>query len=303
MNRKKLLITLIMTLSLVLLISGCGNPKDKVLYKINDKSITAYDLSQYLPIFGKTVGVDVSTVTDKAQLAEMQKAALDDLVSLEVIKQYYAAKGKDVIPATKDADLKAFMTQIKGDAATQKFITDEKITDEYLQTFFLNRYYTSAFFAEVSAEIKDPNADAQKYYDSHKSEFTEEQVRASHILVKTKPEAEAILTELKNGGDFAAIAKAKSIDTTSGVNGGDLGYFNKTAMVAPFAEAAFATPVGQLSAIVQSDFGFHIIKVVDKKTVTTSFTDSQQNILYKLFDEAYKAKIEVIKKTMKVVAY
>ncbi|MEI8217020.1 MAG: peptidylprolyl isomerase [Eubacteriales bacterium] len=303
MNRKKLLITLIMTLSLVLLISGCGNPKDKVLYKINDKSITAYDLSQYLPIFGKTVGVDISTVTDKAQLAEMQKSALDDLVSLEVIKQYYAAKGKDVIPATKDADLKAFMTQIKADAATVKFITDEKITDEYLQTFFLNRYYTSAFFAEVSAEIKDPNADAQKYYDSHKSEFTEEQVRASHILVKTKPEAEAILTELKNGGDFAAIAKAKSIDTTSGVNGGDLGYFNKTAMVAPFAEAAFATPVGQLSAIVQSDFGFHIIKVVDKKTVTTAFKDAQQNILYKLFDEAYKAKIETIKKTMKVVAY
>lgn len=300
---KKIIIALIMTLSLALLISGCSNPKDKALVKINDVSITAYDLSQYLPIYGMTIGVDVTTITDKAKLAELEAVALNDLVAMEVIKQYYSEKGQNVIPETKDADLETFMSQVNSDTATKKFLTDNKITDEYLQNFFLNQYYTTAFFADVNDEIKDPKGDAKKYYDEHIADYSTEQVQASHILVKTKAEAEAIMKELVAGADFAELAKTKSIDTGSGANGGDLGYFKKDAMVAPFAEAAFSTEPGQLSGIVESEFGFHIIKVIDKKTVTSSFEIEQQAILYKIFDVAYKSRIEEIKKTMKVETF
>ena len=300
MKNRKLLITLVMTLSIMLTISGCTSAKDKALITINDKSITAYDLSQYLPIYGMTVGVDITKVTDKSKLADMKAKALSDLESMEVIKQYYAGKNQNVIPDTKDKDFETFLTQVNGDAATAKFIKDNKISEDYLKSFFLNQYYTSAFFAEVSKEVKDPVSEAKKYYESNKGEFSTEQVKASHILVKTKAEAEAILKELQGGADFAALAKAKSIDPGSAKNGGDLGYFAKDAMVAPFAEAAFSTPVGELSGIVQTDFGFHIIKVVDKTTKVTAFADAQQNILYKLFDKVYKEKLDSIKATMKI---
>jgi foldase protein PrsA len=298
MNKK--IIAIIMTLSLALLISGCSDPKEKVLVKINDANITAYDLSQYVPIYGMTIGVDVTAITDKAKLAELEATALDDLVAMEVIKQYYSEKGQNVIPETKDADLETFMTQVNSDTATKQFLKDNKITDEYLQNFFLNQYYTTAFFADVNSEIKDPTGEAKKYYDAHIADYSTEQVLASHILVKTKAEAEAIMKELVAGADFAEIAKAKSIDTGSGANGGDLGYFKKDAMVAPFAEASFSTEPGQLSGIVESEFGFHIIKVFDKKTVATTFEEEQQNILYKIFDTAYKNRIEEIKKTMDI---
>ncbi len=85
------------------------------------------------------------------------------------------------------------------------------------------------------------------------------EIKASHILVKTKEEAEKIIKELKDGGDFAKIAKEKS-ECPSKQNGGDLGYFGKGAMVPEFEKAAFALKVGEISKPVQTQFGWHVIK-------------------------------------------
>ncbi len=300
MNKLKKAVVVLVVTGLILMLGACGAADAKKMVQINDVKITAGDLDQYIPLYGLTTGTDLTTVTDKAKLAEIKKAALEDLVSMEVIRQYFDGKKQTVIPETKDADFKKFMDQVNADAATKKFLADNKITEEYLQKFFLNQYYTSAFFSEVTTAFKDPEAAGIAYYDANKSEFTSEQVRASHILVKTKAEAEAILKELQGGADFATIAKAKSIDTGSGAQGGDLGYFSKDQMVAPFSEAAFATPIGQLSGIVESEFGFHILKVIDKKTATKTYAEAQQEILYKLFDQAYMAKLDEIKATMKI---
>jgi len=91
------------------------------------------------------------------------------------------------------------------------------------------------------------------------------QVRASHILVRTKEEAQAILDELKKGADFVELAKTKSIDTGTAANGGDLGFFASGAMTEAFETAAFKLNVGQLSPIVETEYGFHVILCTDKK--------------------------------------
>jgi foldase protein PrsA len=85
------------------------------------------------------------------------------------------------------------------------------------------------------------------------------EIKASHILVNTKEEAEVIIEELKKGGDFAAIAKKKSL-CPSKEEGGDLGYFGKGMMVPEFEQAAFALKVGEISKSVQTQFGSHVIK-------------------------------------------
>ena len=93
-----------------------------------------------------------------------------------------------------------------------------------------------------------------------------EEVRAAHILVKTEEDAKAIIEQLKGGADFAAVAKEKSTDKGSGANGGELGWFSKEVMVKEFADAAFAMKVDEISqAPVQSQFGFHIIKLEDTR--------------------------------------
>ena len=105
------------------------------------------------------------------------------------------------------------------------------------------------------------------YDDAAKQLAGQKEVHARHILVKTEEEAKAILEELKKGGDFAEIAKAKSQDS-SAAEGGDLGYFAQDQMVPEFATVAFKLEKGQISDPVKTQFGWHIIKVEDKRDRT-----------------------------------
>ena len=119
------------------------------------------------------------------------------------------------------------------------------------------------------------------YADSIELYSTPEQVRASHILLKTegkkedevKAKAEQMLKDVKAGGDFAALAKKYSEDEGSAKQGGDLDFFAKGRMDPAFEEAAFATAVGQVTDVVKSQYGFHIIKVTDKKAAATRTLD------------------------------
>lgn len=119
--------------------------------------------------------------------------------------------------------------------------------------------------------------EVEKYYRDNEPQYTTaEQVRASHILLKTegkdeaavKAQAEALLARVKKGADFAALARQQSEDEVSKAQGGDLDYFGRGRMVKEFEDVAFALPVGQVSDVVKSSFGFHIIKVTDRKPET-----------------------------------
>jgi peptidyl-prolyl cis-trans isomerase C len=117
------------------------------------------------------------------------------------------------------------------------------------------------------------------YDESIKSFKAEDQVRARHILVPTKEEADKLLARLKKGEDFAALAKEASKDGSAS-SGGDLGFFGKGQMVKPFEEAAFGLKMGEVSkAPVQSQFGWHLIKVEERKPSTPpSFEESKAEL-------------------------
>ncbi len=126
----------------------------------------------------------------------------------------------------------------------------------------------------VRASINPTPQDVESHYNTNLQQFSNpEQVRASHILLKTegkdaeavRKDAEKLLAEVRKGGDFAALATKHSEDEGSKTRGGDLDFFGRGAMVKPFEDAAFAMQVGQVSDLVQTDYGFHIIKVTDKR--------------------------------------
>jgi len=117
--------------------------------------------------------------------------------------------------------------------------------------------------SEAKAAVND--AAMHKVYDEAIGQMKKEtEVHARHILVETEDEAKAVVAELKKGTDFAELAKAKSKDPGS-ADGGDLGYFTKDQMVPEFSEVAFKLDKGQLSEPVKSQFGWHVIKVEDKR--------------------------------------
>ncbi len=125
-------------------------------------------------------------------------------------------------------------------------------------------------------------SEVQTYYNDNAPEFqSPEQIRASHILLKTagkdeatvKTQAESILKQVKAGGDFAELATKSSEDEASKTTGGDLDYFGRGRMVPEFENAAFAMQPGQISDLVKTQFGFHIIKLADKKPASTRSLD------------------------------
>jgi peptidyl-prolyl cis-trans isomerase C len=119
---------------------------------------------------------------------------------------------------------------------------------------------------EIESKTKVSDQDVKDYYEKHKSELASvSQIRASHILLKTEEEARKILERLKKGEDFAKIARKISIDPGSAKNGGDLGFFSAGQMVPEFEAAAVKLKPGEISKPVKTKFGYHIIKVTDKK--------------------------------------
>ena len=118
---------------------------------------------------------------------------------------------------------------------------------------------------QIDTKIAVDSLDIENYYQDNKDKFTMPEVlRASHILVKTKPDAQDILVELSNGRNFEDLARARSVDPTA-KNGGDLGPFTKNQMVPEIDEACLKLQVGEISDIVETKFGYHIVKLTERR--------------------------------------
>ncbi|WP_339658800.1 peptidylprolyl isomerase [uncultured Thalassospira sp.] len=155
----------------------------------------------------------------------------------------------------------------------------------------------------LSDAITDDAIEA-KYEEFIKTNEPEPQVHARHILLESEEDAKAIIAELDDGADFVELAKEKSTGP-SGPNGGDLGFFNRGDMVAPFAEAAFAMEPGTYSSEpVQTQFGWHVIKVEEKKEGTQpSLDEVRQQLVAEISRDAFNALVEDLRSDAEIVNY
>jgi peptidyl-prolyl cis-trans isomerase D len=228
---------------------------------------------------------DWMTVSDEDVTAEFKRRNEKVKVDLVVLS---ADKLRGEVTVT-DQDLSAWF-----DAHKENYRVGEKRKIKYL-LIDLDQLRAKAVVAP---------ADIEKYYRENQQEFTTpEQVRASHILIKTegrddaaaRAKAEELLKQARGGADFAALAKKNSEDEGSAKNGGDLDFFGRGRMAKEFEDAAFALQPGQISDVVKSPFGYHIIKVVDHKpAVTKSLNDVRQQISDRLAYERAQADAGVL---------
>ena len=147
------------------------------------------------------------------------------------------------------------------------FLKQKALQDVYVGQLLMERVNETS----VTAYYQENIVDGPK----------QEEVRARHILVDSREEAEAVIAAVKNGGDFIELAKKRS-KGPSGAGGGDLGYFDRDAMVAPFSEAAFKLKKGKISAPVKTQFGWHVIKLEDRRTKPTPALDDVRDQIYQI---------------------
>jgi peptidyl-prolyl cis-trans isomerase C len=150
-------------------------------------------------------------------------------------------------------------------AAEAKKVTEQKEFKSRI-AFIRNKLAMEMLLVEEGKAASTDAAMKKVYEEAVQKGGSEEEVRARHILVPTEEEAKAVLAEIKKGTDFAELAKQKSKDPGAAAEGGDLGYFGKSQMVPEFAEAAFKMKKGEVSDPVKTQFGWHVIKVEDKRS-------------------------------------
>jgi len=217
--------------------SGCSKDSSK------QEASSASD-----PVVARVNGVDIKqsdlTLAEEDVGADMQSASPD-------------AKREQLISYLSDIIL---VTQ----AAEKKNLADNADFKRRL-AFLRNKLLMGFGLQDEAKNALTDEAMRQVYEEAVKSMGGQEEVRARHLLVDTEEEAKTILEQIKNGADFATLAKEKSKDPGA-ADGGDLGYFSKEQMVPEFAEVAFKMYPGQLSNPVKTQFGWHIIKVEDKRT-------------------------------------
>lgn len=236
----------------------------------------------------------------------LRRNIMNDLVIEHLFDEQVKAAGIEVtdeeLTAQMTKDLAAQETPMTLDQYRGIVIAQGGDFDAMKELIRRGMRYNKLFEAKYGAQVTLGEGEAKKYYDEHLKEFeTPEQVHASHILISTKPadpngdpneakaqarrKAEGLLKQIKDGADFAALAREHSTCGSS-AQGGDLGTHPRGAWVKPFEEAAFALKAGEVSDLVETRFGYHIIKVTEHNDAgTASFESAQDDIIKKLLDE------------------
>ena len=247
---KKSLVALTLAASLGL--AACSNPADKVV-----------------------VSTSYGEITQGEFYDEIKSLAGTQLLEEVVVKQILSSK-YEVTEEEIEERVESFKQQLgdQFDAQLEMYGYTEESFNDFVKFQLLQE--------KAVRDFKVTDEEVQAYYDQASQEL-----EASHILVETEEEAKAIYEELKAGGDFAAIATEKSKDPGSAANGGSLGWFTVGQMVQEFNDAAYALKVGEISEPVQSQHGYHIIKLTNKRAVENygKLEDKKEEIVEVIKDQ------------------
>ncbi len=254
-----------LTLCLASGIPAFAQTEESVVAKIGDKAVTERDLAM----------ATADLAEQFAQVPEEQRKAaiLNALIDVKLLALKGEAAGLE-----KDASFIARMN----------FLRERALHNQYFQENALNKVTDEEVKARYDKEIA--------------AMPVEQEMRAMHILVKTKEEAEAVIKEIEAGKDFAALAKEKSTDPSAASNGGDLGFFGKGQMVPEFEAAVMALKVGEYTKTpVQTQFGFHVIRKEEERAVQPpEFKDVEAQVRQIVVREKYAKLVEEARKEVTI---
>lgn len=278
---RKIIVLLGCFIASVLLVGTMVSAEEKeIIAKIGDQTITMSDLKQ---IIGYLSNNRQSMIEQNPQVKE---SILLQYVQSIVISQLAKKEGFDKKPEVSQK---------------LNFYSDSLISNLYLEQ-------------QIGDKVTVSEEETKAYYDEHKNEFTTpEMVKARHILVKVDPsapeeekkqayqKAEGILKQVQDGEDFAELATELSDDSHTQSKGGDLGFFSRGKIVKPFEDVAFQMKPGETSGIVETQFGYHIIRVEERKEETLHSYDSmKERIHQRLLQQKKSTQVtDFIDKAMK----
>lgn len=305
--------------------TACGSSvkEDEVVATINGKNITSGYYEKTLSLYKQSIESMYGPTIWDTELEngvkykdQFKDITLQQMIDIEVM--YEEAKKENLLPSKAEVDkkFKELKKNIDSDEEYKKSLEKMGINDAYLKTQQEQELALQNYKNNFNKTTKISDEEMKKYYEDHKKDYYRDEVKASHILISTvdknnkplseakkkeaKKKAEDVLKKVKDGEEFAALAKEYSDDPGSKIQGGDLGYFAKDQMVPEFEAAAYALKVGEISDIVESQYGYHIIKVTDKIDEQTPYEEEKDSIKTILLSEKFSNQIKKLSKEAKV---
>jgi peptidyl-prolyl cis-trans isomerase C len=252
----------------------------EVLARVNGEKIERWEFDNAVKRVEARAGGPVPP--DKRD--EVLRGVLDQLVAYHLLAQESRARKLAVPDADVDARLAEIRKGFPTEEAFKQGIAAQGLTLEQLKSQAKTSLEVAKVIeTEVNAKVAVQDPEVKGFYDQNLEKFKQgDTVHAAHILIglpqgatpeqkaQAKTKAATVLKTVKAGGDFATLAQANSSDTGSAQNGGDLGFFPKGQMTPAFEEAAFKLKPGTVSPLVETPFGFHIIKVIERRAPRTA---------------------------------
>ncbi len=242
----------------------------------------------------------INSLDDKT-IAIIKKNILDQLIENELLYEYAKKKVK-VSSAEINAEYQKIKKNFPSEDAFKNFLYRQRLTITDIKNYIRRELVIQKFIASLEEKEKVDPKEVKEFYDKAKDLlFTQpERVHVMHILVKTKKEADEIEKELKNGADFAKLAEEKSIDPSAKKNKGDLGFIYRGQTVPEFEKQAFSMEPGDISPPIKTQYGYHIIKVLEKSPKTVkSFDEVKDQIELELKREKALKELDKIKAELK----
>lgn len=287
-----------------------------VVARVNGETITKADFEHAIKNLETRAGGPVPA----ERRNEVYRGVLDQLIGYRLLTQEAAARKLAVTDAEVDSGVSQIRSQFPTEEAFTKAVAEQGMTMQAVRDQTrTDLLITKVLQAEIESKIAVADTDIATFYDQNKERFAEgEAVRASHILVRVpenadakvkaqaRAKAEGLLERIKKApAEFEKLATESSEDPGSGAKGGDLGFFTKGQMVPAFETAAFGLQPGALSPIVETPFGFHIIKTTEKRAAQTVALDKvkpqiKEFLTQKQRQEKAQAFVEQLKSKGKV---
>jgi len=228
------------------------SPTEGLAALVNGEPITVEDYQKQIAqvqAFFEQEGLDLESQEGQDRLAQASRQVLEQMIDQVLIRQAAEEMGISISEEELEAKIQEIIEQSGGQEQFEQSLQDTGTSYEDFRQMLLDQLLSEAVFSAVTASISS----------------VAEQVHARHILLSTKERAEEVLARLQGGEDFAFLAKEYSEDVSSRERGGDMGFFPRGIMPPEVEDAVFSLEVGETSEIIQSQFGFHIVQVLERE--------------------------------------
>lgn len=303
MKKSVVFILILITSISILLYTGCS----KTLARVDGIEIKQKEVDIYMN-FVNNQGQDGELAESEEELKTLEGNIIDSLIVIKLLEKYAEENNITVSSQEVDEQVESVISTYDSEKDFESALKSMGIDRGFLEDYLKSQIISNRIYEEVTADVMVADQEVKQYYDDNKEAFlVPAQVKASHILAlfpwnedgseeteEGRDEAldkiKMIEDKLENGEDFEELARQYSDDQSTAENGGDLGYVSEGQMVEEFDKVLFSLDEGETSKIVETVFGFHIIKAFDRKEeYYQDFKEIEEDLKTYLLD-SYKSQ-------------